>query len=62
MTITWLDIALPLGLATIFAFVRYKTHARSGSPSPQTRATLDGLNGAIGLTVITFAYKYFTSN
>lgn len=62
MTITWLDIALPICIAAIFAYTRYIAHVKAGVANPQLKATVDGINGAIGLTVITLAYKYFTSH
>ena len=60
MTITWLDIALPIGLAAIFATFRYTQLLKTDSKNAMSKAAADGIKGAIGLAVITLAYKFIT--
>jgi hypothetical protein len=61
MTLTTLDIALPVGLALVFAAYRYMAYRRAQMPDATSRAAFDGLKGAVGLAAITFAYKYFSN-
>ena len=60
MTITWLDIALPIGLAAIFATFRYTQLLKADPKTAMSKAAADGIKGAIGLAVITLAYKFIT--
>ena len=60
MTITWLDIALPIGLAAIFATFRYTQLLKADPQTAMPRAAADGIKGAVGLAVITLAYKFIT--
>lgn len=60
MTITLFDIALPIGLAVVFAVFRYTQYRASDPKTAVPRALADGVKGAIGLAVITLGYKYFT--
>ena len=60
MTITLFDIALPIGLALVFAVFRYTQYRSTDPKNAVPRAAADGVKGAIGLAVITLGYKYFT--
>ena len=60
MTLTFLDIALPIGLGLVFAVFRYTQYLKTEPKSAMPRAAADGVKGAIGLAVITLGYKYFT--
>ncbi len=60
MTITLLDIALPIGLAAVFAVYRYTQHMKADPKTAMAKAAADGVKGAIGLAVITLAYKFIT--
>jgi hypothetical protein len=60
MTLTFLDIALPIGLALVFAGFRYSQYLKTDSGNAVPRAAADGVKGAIGLAVITLGYKYIT--
>ena len=59
MTLTFLDIALPIGLALVFAVFRYGQYRSADPTTALPRAAADGVKGAIGLAVITLGYKYF---
>ena len=59
MTITAFDIALPVGLALVFAVFRYGQYRGSDPTTALPKAAADGVKGAIGLAVITLGYKYF---
>ncbi len=61
MTLTPLDIALPVGLALVFGLYRYTAYARAQLPDATSRAGLDAVKGAVGLAVITLGYKYFSN-
>ncbi len=58
MTLTFLDIALPIGLALVFAVFRYSQYLKSDPKHAVPRAAADGVKGAIGLAVITLGYKF----
>lgn len=60
MSLTFLDIALPIGLALVFAVFRYSQYRATDPDNAVPRAAADGVKGAIGLAVITLGYKYFT--
>ena len=60
MTITAFDIALPIGLALVFAVFRYSQYRSTDPKTALPKAAADGVKGAIGLAVITLGYKYFT--
>ena len=60
MTITLLDIALPIGLAAVFAVYRYTQHMKADPTTAMPKALADGVKGAIGLAVVTLAYKFIT--
>ncbi|MBL8790715.1 MAG: hypothetical protein JNM45_09460 [Rhizobiales bacterium] len=61
MTLTALDIALPVGLALVFGFYRYTQYYRAQLPDAASRAGLDAIKGAVGLAAITFAYKFISN-
>ena len=58
MTITFLDIALPIGLAAIFGVYRYVGHLKSDPEHAIANAAVDAVKGAAGLAVITLIYKF----
>ena len=60
MSLTLLDIALPIGLGLVFAVFRYTQYLKSEPKTAMPKAAADGVKGAIGLAVITLGYKYFT--
>ena len=62
MTITFLDIALPIGLALVFAVFRYTQHLKTDRLTALPKAAADGVKGAIGLAVITLGYKFITKS
>jgi hypothetical protein len=62
MTLTFLDLALPVGLALVFAVFRYSQYVRAGESQAVAKAAADGLKGAIGLGIITLGYKFITTN
>ena len=62
MIITWLDIALPIGLAAIFAVFRYTQNLKVDPASAIPKAAADGIKGAIGLAVITLGYKFISQS
>lgn len=62
MTLTFLDLALPVGLALVFAVFRYSQYVRAGVSQAIAKAATDGLKGAIGLGIITLGYKFITTN
>jgi len=62
MTLTFLDLALPVGLALVFAVFRYSQYVRAGVSQAVAKAAADGLKGAIGLGIITLGYKFITTN
>ena len=62
MTITTFDIALPIGLALVFAVFRYSQYRTSDPSNAVPRALADGVKGAIGLAVITLGYKFIMPN
>ena len=59
MTLTFLDIALPIGLGLVFAVFRYTQYLKSEPKTAVPKAAGDGVKGAIGLAIITLGYKYF---
>ena len=58
MTLTALDIALPIGLALVFAVFRYSQYRKTDPTRAVPRAAADGVKGAIGLAVVTLGYKF----
>ena len=60
MNLTLFDIALPIGLALVFAVFRYGQYRTQDPKTALPRAAADGVKGAIGLAVITLGYQYFT--
>lgn len=60
MTITPFDIALPIGLAVVFAVFRYTQYRSTDPKTALPKAAADGVKGAIGLAVITLGYSYLT--
>jgi hypothetical protein len=62
MTITPFDIALPIGLALIFAVFRYSQYRATDPDNAVRRAVADGIKGAVGLAVITLGYKFIMPN
>ena len=62
MTITAFDVALPIGLAVVFAVFRYTQYRASDPENAVPRALADGVKGAIGLAVITLGYKFIMPN
>jgi hypothetical protein len=61
MTLTTLDVALPIALGALFGAARYQTHLRMAAPDPMARALRDAVMGAAGLAVITLGYQYLTT-
>lgn len=59
-TLTFLDIALPIGLGLVFAVFRYGRYRSSKSETALPKAAADDVEGAIGLAAITPGYKYLT--
>lgn len=62
MILTFLDIALPIGLGAIFAVYRYTQFMKSDPRSALPRAAADGVKGAVGLAVITLGYKFISQS
>ena len=62
MSITLLDIMLPIGLAAVFAVFRYTQHMKTDPKTARARALSDGISGAIGLAVITIGYKFISQS
>ena len=60
MTLSALDIAMPIGLGIVFGAFRFAAYRRALLEDAAPRAALDALKGTAGIAVITFAYKYFT--
>ena len=60
MTITWFDIALPIGLALVFAVFRYGQYRAADPQTALPKAAADGVKGAIGLAIVTLGYQYIT--
>jgi hypothetical protein len=60
MTLTLLDIALPIGLAAVFAVYRYTQRVKADPSTALPKAAADGVKGAIGLAIVTPAYKFIT--
>ena len=60
MTITVLDIALPIGLAAVFAVFRYTQHMKVDAKTAFPKAAADFVKGAIGLAVVTLGYKFIS--
>ena len=60
MTFTAFDIALPIGLAVVFAVFRYTQYRSTDPQTALPKAAADGVKGAIGLAVITLGYSYLT--
>ena len=58
MTLSFLDIALPIGLALVFAGFRYSQYLKSDPKHAGPRAAADGVKGAIGLAIVTLGYKF----
>ena len=61
MTFTPLDIALPIGLGVVFGLFRFLAYRRAGLEDALSRAAMDALKGILGMAVITFALKYFST-
>jgi hypothetical protein len=59
VNLSFLDIALPIGLAAVFAVFRYGQYRASEPKTALPKAAADGVKGAIGLTAVTLGYKYF---
>ncbi|MFO1123706.1 MAG: hypothetical protein U1F47_15475 [Hyphomicrobiales bacterium] len=59
MTLTFLDVALPIGLGAVFGAWRYMKRLEAKAPKALTSSLADGLKGTVGLAIITLAYKYF---
>ena len=62
MTFTLLDIALPIGLALVFAAFRYSQRLKTDPQNAMAKSAADGVKGAIGLAVITLGYKFITKS
>ena len=58
MKITAYDIALPIGLALVFAVFRYSQYRATEPKTALPKAAADGVKGAIGLTFIPLGYKH----
>jgi hypothetical protein len=62
MTITTLDIMLPIGLGAIFAVYRYTQNLKVDPKTALPKAAADGVKGALGLAVITLGYKFISQS
>ena len=62
MTLTPLDIMLPIGLAAVFAVYRYTQFLKVDPKSALPKAAADGVKGAVGLAVITLGYKFISQS
>ena len=62
MTLTTLDIMLPIGLAAVFAAYRYTQYLKVDTRTALPKAAADGVKGAVGLAVITLGYKFFSQS
>jgi hypothetical protein len=62
MTLTTLDIMLPIGLAAIFAVYRYTQHMKVDATTALPKSAADFVKGAIGLAVITLGYKFISQS
>ena len=62
MTVTTLDIMLPIGLAAVFAAFRYMQHLKTDPKTARSRTAADFVTGAAGLTVITLGYKFISQS
>ena len=58
MTLTALDIALPIGLGAVFGAYRYAMRLKSDPANAAQRSAVDALIGMAGLAAITFTFKY----
>jgi len=61
MTLTPLDIALPIGLGIVFGLFRYSAYRRVQVDNAIQYAAVDALKGIAGIALITLAYKYFSN-
>lgn len=52
-----LDIALPIGLALVFAGFRYRQFLNSDLKHVVPRAAVGGVKSAVGLSVVTLGYE-----
>ena len=60
MTLTLLDIALPIGLAAVFAVYRYTQHLKTDAPTALPKSAADFVKGAVGLAAVTLGYKFIS--
>ena len=57
MTLTFLDIALPVGLGAVFGAYRYINRIKAKTPNALASSVADAIKGTIGLAIITLGYK-----
>jgi hypothetical protein len=57
MTLTFLDVALPLGLGAAFGAYRYINRLKAKAPNALSNSVKDALKGSVGLAIITLGYK-----
>lgn len=62
MTLTFLDVALPIGLGLVFAVFRYTQNLKTDPKTAMPKAAADGVKGAIGLAILTLGYKFIMSH
>ena len=59
MNLSFLDIALPVGLGAVFGAWRYMKRLEAKTPKALTSSVADALKGTAGLAIITLGYKFF---
>ena len=57
MTLTFLDVALPLSLGAAFGAYRYINRLKAKTSNALSDSVKDALKGTIGLAIITLGYK-----
>ena len=59
MTLSFLDVALPVGLGAVFGAYRYIKRIKAKVPNALSSSVADALKGTAGLAIITLGYKLF---
>jgi hypothetical protein len=57
MTLSFLDVALPVGLGAVFGAYRYIKRIKAKVPNALSSSVADALKGTAGLAIITLGYK-----
>lgn len=57
MTLTFLDVALPVGLGALFGAYRYINRLKAKAPKALSSSVADALKGTAALAIITLGYK-----